>query len=1145
MALLLPKDITIDKLPQIWGGVQLGFGAHLMASLSSKNSHTFVFVARDDHRAQDFISFLSFFAPEKSTLYFPPWDVTPYDRLDPKIEVMAARLDVLAQLKLCKQPAPFLVTTVAAMAQKVLPPDILLESTLSLEVGHTMARSDFLTYAAHNGYHRLEVVRAAGEFAVRGDIIDFFPATCVRPVRIDFFGDTIERMRWFDPLTQKSDEEVTGSLTFTPANEVILTPETIQNFKANYCDIFGISSYSDELYESIENGISYPGMAHWLTLFYTQPETLQTYTHKPIYFFDHQVDDVFKSCLDQVQDHYQARVLQLKTKTDMPYRPVVPDLFYMTTKEWMSIPAIRLSPFKSPEDVHQFDSKPIPQFMPEKSTDRTIVYEKIKNFIKTSVGASLLTSATPGGRDRLQHLIEGHVETKLKIVETYQDLKKCEKVPGLTTMDISTGFDTKGLAILSETDLFGDTLKRPQKRRQTHKILTMEMAGFEVGDLLVHLDHGVGRYEGLSTLDTGQGPHDCLRLTYQGDDRLYVPVEHIGVLSKFGSGDEGVLDKLGATTWKKRKAQVEKRLFDIAEKLIAIAAKRALEVGEVLTPSDGLYQEFCDRFPYTETEDQLKALEDIIEDFGQGRPMDRLVCGDVGFGKTEVAMRAAFIAAASGGQVVIVVPTTLLANQHYRTFSDRFRDFPFKVGHLSRMVSQKERTETLKGLVDGTVNIVIGTHAVFAKNVSFHHLSLVIIDEEQHFGVTQKEKLKNMQPGVHVLSLSATPIPRTLQMAMTGIKEMSLISMPPVDRLAVQSFVMPVDDLIIREAILREYYRGGQVYYVCPRLADIEQVHVYLKALVPEVKIAVAHGQLPPAQLEKIMESFAGGAYQILLSTSIVESGLDISTANTLIVHRADMFGLSQLYQLRGRVGRSKARGYAYFTLPPQRQLATKAQKRLEVMQTLEGLGAGFALASHDMDIRGTGNLVGAEQSGHIKEVGLELYQHMLEEAIQTHKMGEAAILPQSWQPQISMAMEVRIPEVYVPDLGLRLGLYRRLADLTDADMIVDFRSELIDRFGPIPQSVENLLKLLILKQLCMPLHIEKINVGDKGAIFTFYKNNFPYPEKLINFLHQHPGVLKLRPDQKLVLSKSWGDVDKQFEGIKSFLENFALAVAS
>ena len=583
---------------------------------------------------------------------------------------------------------------------------------------------------------------------------------------------------------------------------------------------------------------------------------------------------------------------------------------------------------------------------------------------------------------------------------------------------------------------------------------------------------------------------------------------------------------------------MKSRIREIASELIKIAAERQLREAPRLAIEQGPYDEFCAGFPYEETEDQQAAIDVALGELASGKPMDRLICGDVGFGKTEIALRAAFVTAMSGKQVAVVVPTTLLARQHTKTFIDRFRDFPVKIGQASRLVSGKALAAVKKGMADGDMDVVIGTHALLGKNIKFRDLGLVIVDEEQHFGVAHKEKLKQLRAEVHVITLTATPIPRTLQLALSGVRDLSIIASPPIDRLAVRTFVAPFDPVVVREALLRERYRGGQAFYVCPRIEDLAGAKDFLDRHVPEMRVAVAHGQMPASVLDDIMSAFYDGKYDTLLSTTIIESGLDIPSANTLIVHRADRFGLSQLYQLRGRVGRSKLRAYSLFTLPADRKITPQAERRLKVLQSLDTLGAGFQLASHDLDIRGAGNLLGEEQSGHIKEVGFELYQQMLEEAVTSLKAGITAPAADKWSPQITIGTPVMIPEDYVADLPVRLALYRRLAELEDERAIDAFGAELVDRFGPLPQEVGHLLRLVGIKLLCRQANVEKIETGPKGAVISFRDSSFANPERLVGFIHQQGRSARVRPDMKVVFFDDWEEPEQRLRGTANILRN-------
>ena len=645
----------------------------------------------------------------------------------------------------------------------------------------------------------------------------------------------------------------------------------------------------------------------------------------------------------------------------------------------------------------------------------------------------------------------------------------------------------------------------------------------------------------MRAIEAAGAPHDCLEIHYAGGDKLFLPVENIELLSRYGSEEAGAeLDRLGSTAWQTRKARMKNRIREIAGELIKVAAERQLHDAPRLAVETGVYDEFCAGFPYEETDDQQAAIAAVLNDLSSGRPMDRLVCGDVGFGKTEVALRAAFIAAMNGKQVAVVVPTTLLSRQHYKTFADRLKGYPIHIAQASRLVSAKELAAAKKGLAEGTVDIVIGTHALLGKTVKFKDLGLIVVDEEQHFGVSHKEKLKQLRSEVHVLTLTATPIPRTLQLALSGVREMSIIATPPVDRLAVRTFVSPFDPVTVREALLRERYRGGQAFYVCPRIEDLADAKEFLDKTVPEVRVAVAHGQMPATALEDIMGAFYDGKFDVLLSTTIIESGLDIANANTLIVHRADMFGLAQIYQLRGRVGRSKLRAYALLTLPAGRKITPQAERRLKVLESLDTLGAGFQLASHDLDIRGAGNLLGDEQSGHIKEVGFELYQQMLEEAVLSMKAGIAAPVADKWSPQITIGTPVLIPEDYVTDLPVRLALYRRLSEIENDRDIEGFGAELVDRFGPLPEEVEYLLAIVAIKSLCRRANVEKIEVGPKGAVLSFRDNIFANPEGLISYIAKHPVGARVRPDQKVVFFDEWDSAEERLKGATDILRTIA-----
>ena len=954
----------------------------------------------------------------------------------------------------------------------------------------------------------------------------------------------------------------TGSLEaldLKPVSEALIDEEAIERFRLGYREAFG-AVRDDPLYEAVSEGRPHPGLEHWLPLFYERLTPFGELLPGVAVTLDYQAEEVRDTRLESIDDFYQARreLEGAEAAGGAPYRPLPPEQLYLDVAAWQAQLAGRavgrFSPFAATEgDPSQLDGggRAGLDFAAARAAPDGQLFAAVARALDDAQSAGkrvVIAAQTAGALDRLGHLLAEQGFTGQRPVGSWAEVQALAPGElGLAVLELERGFASDETILISEQDILGERLARAgQKRRRSENFLT-EVSALHEGDLVVHVEHGIGRYDGLLTIDVGGAPHDCLKVVYHGGDRLFVPVENLEVLSRYGSGDAGAeLDRLGQGSWQARKARVKHRLKMIADELMKVAAARELRGGEAMSPPEGAYDEFCARFPYPETDDQDRAIAETLEDLGSGRAMDRLVCGDVGFGKTEVALRAAFVTAMSGRQVAVVVPTTLLCRQHAATFTARFAGLPVRVGQLSRLTSAKDVKALKAGLADGTLDVVVGTHALLGKGIAFRDLGLLIIDEEQHFGVKQKERLKQLREEVHVLTLTATPIPRTLQLALSGVKEMSMIATPPVDRLAIRTFVLPYDPVIVREAILRERNRGGQCFYVCPRIEDIAGVAERLKTLVPEVRCGVAHGQLTGSELEAVMTDFLDHRIDLLLCTNIIESGLDIPSANTLIVHRADMFGLAQLYQIRGRIGRSKIRGYAYLTVPPGRMLTAAAQKRLEVMQTLDSLGAGFSLASHDLDIRGAGNLLGEEQSGHVREVGIELYQQLLEEAVAAAREGgrPGDGEEELWTPQINVGMPVLIPEVYVPDLNVRLGLYRRIAVLVDRREIEAFAAELIDRFGPLPQEVENLLQIVAIKRLCRAAGVSKVEAGEKGAVVSFHNDQVANLEGLLAFINRQAGRVKLRPDQKLVYRRNWDDARARVGGVKRLLDELVEAAA-
>jgi transcription-repair coupling factor (superfamily II helicase) len=1146
-----PKDLILAGVPE-------GLDALVLANLARSGgragaANAVLHVARDDRRLDQLESALSFFAPDLRVISFPAWDTVPYDRIGPNAEIVAKRITALAKLVLGGRKEPTVVlTTVNAVLQKVPPREFIRTALRPLAPGQRVDTARLIQRLTQSGFVRTGTVMEPGEFAVRGGIVDIFPPGRTTPVRLDFFGDNLETIKSFDVESQRSGK-IVQKLVLMPISEVAFGESAEKLFRSRYVELFGGGVAEDPLYQAVTAGQRYPGQEHWLPLFHVKMETLFDYVSGSEVSFDHLADDAVAERLAQINEHYQARVDALEAQKfgAPPYKPIPPDLLYMAGPDWKSALDVleirRLSPFEeaSRTEVRSWHGRTGRNFATERQAENGDLFGAVVGHIGNLIGQKrrvIVAAWTQGARERLATLLADHGLKDARKVDTYQDaLTLPGQVPALAVLGLEQGFETPELAVIGEQDILGDRLVRPRRKPKRAADVITEATALSVGDLVVHADHGIGRFEGLKTITALGAPHDCVEISYSGGDRLYLPVENIELLSRYGSESEGVqLDKLGGVAWQSRKARLKKRLREMAGELIKIAALRQLKEAPALTPPAGAWDEFVARFPYEETEDQQASIEAVIADLSAGRPMDRLICGDVGFGKTEVALRAAFVAAMSGLQVAVVVPTTLLARQHYRTFSQRFQGLPLKIAQASRLVAAKDLQDVKDGLKKGTVDIVVGTHALLGKGIEFARLGLLVIDEEQHFGVAHKERLKQLRDDVHVLTLSATPIPRTLQLALTGVRELSLITTPPVDRLAVRTYISPFDPVIIREALKRERYRGGQTYYVVPRISDLEDVAEFLREAVPELRVARAHGQISATELEDVMTAFYEGQYDVLLSTAIVESGLDVPNANTLIVHRADMFGLAQLYQLRGRVGRSKTRAYAYFTTPPGQKLTEGAEKRLKVLHSLDTLGAGFSLANHDLDLRGAGNLLGEEQSGHIKEVGFELYQSMLEEAVASLKGGDLGEGQDQWSPQISLGTPVLIPETYVADLQLRLGLYRRLSTIETRPEIDQFAAELVDRFGALPEEVVGLLDVMEIKGLCRQAGVSQVDAGPKGAVVMFRKNTFANPEGLLKMMQTSKGNLKLQPDHKLVLKGDWTDGARRLDGVRTFVGELA-----
>ena len=1121
-------------------GAPDGFDANILSNFITEKQKSIIFVARDDKRLDLMRKSLWFFSPNIPVLNFPSWDCLPYDRVSPNADVSSARMATLAALSSGFEAPLVLLTTLNAITQYIPNRTIVSNNSFVAIVGRTINVKELRSYFSKMGFVQTPTVTEPGDYAIRGGIIDVFPPGESGPVRMDLFGDELESARRFDPVTQRTVENL-DRIEFAPVSEVILDDVSINRFRNNYRKEFGSAGLDDPLYEAISAGRKHQGYEHWAPYFHDGMETIFDHLPNAVIFMDENIERIHTSRWDGINDQYEARLeaLNSKNRLETVYKPIKPELFYVSPDDLFDLLNNReqrkFIVLPQPTGPNSLDMRARigRNFAPERQNEELGLFEEFAKHIieKRKTTSVIIASMSLGARERLYGLLQDQGLSGMVNIKTWKDINQAIGSISLAVWHLEHGFEAPGLTIISEQDVLGELIIRKTNKKRRAKDFLTEASSLSVGDLVVHVDHGVGRYSGLETVKAAGAPHDCLLLEYANNDRLYLPVENVELLSRYGH-ETGLLDRLGGSAWQAKKAKLKERIREMADKLLRIAAERSLRKSEILEVSPDKWNAFCARFPYVETDDQLNAIEDVVSDMSSGKPMDRLICGDVGFGKTEVALRAAFIAASAGTQAAIIAPTTLLARQHFKSFEERFRGTGIRVKQLSRFVTTSQMKKNREALRDGAVEIIIGTHALLAKDIKFANLGLLIIDEEQKFGVGHKERLKQLRSDIHVLTLTATPIPRTLQLSLSGVRELSVIGTPPIDRLAIRTYVSEFDTVTLREALLREHYRGGQSFFVVPRISDLPEIEAFIEEQVPEINHVVAHGQMPAGELDERMNAFYDGKFGILVATTIVESGLDIPTANTIIIHRADMFGLSQLYQIRGRVGRSKTRAYAYLTTKPRQKLTHAAIKRLRVLGSLDSLGAGFMLASQDLDIRGAGNILGEEQSGNVREVGYELYQEMLEDAIAKIKSGQMEGLTDegSWSPQINLGVPVLIPETYVQDLDVRLGLYRRLSALAKKIELEAFAAELIDRFGKLPTEVDMLLRVVRIKGMCRAAGIAKLDSGPKGAVIQFYQDKFISPSGLAQYLLDSRGTAKIK-DNKLIVLRDWTNDDKKVKG--------------
>ncbi len=1121
------------------------------ASELEKIDGNIIIILKNDREIDDFARNLRFFVKEDVEIHsFPDFDKLPYEQTQASPKILETRIKTLHFLsqKLGKQIV--IVTSLKAISRKQIPANEFAKNVFHLKENAIIDRKMLIEKLLEGGYERENMALNVGDFAVRGSILDIFPIGFEEPVRLDFAGDEIETIKFFDIKTQISFKDRSISeIKILPASEVVLNEKTRGNFLENHKMQFSVKACSSQVYESVKNGRRILAMENFLPHFYNELECLTEYLPGNLKIFTNSasLEIAHDAFLEEVNEAFKFHdSFENAGFSGEKKKFLAPNELYLSKEEFqksiLNLDVINFAAFRIEENGANFQEsnfKKSPDLANLSSLHKISAFVLLKDMLP-SKKKILIACRGKGSLSRISEICQTNEISSVKVNFFHEIFKLQNNQLAVAIVEIETGFEFQfngqEILVISEKDLLGEKLaslssirKKKASIKRLENILN-EAANFEKGDLVVHRDHGIGEFEALESLEVNGSLHDFLKISYQGNDKFYLPVENIELLTKYGA-EKAELDKLGMASYQMRKARLKKKLQEIAAQLIKIAAERKLQILDPITPDLGMFNEFVQKFPYVETDDQLAAINDVLEDLEKGIIMDRLICGDVGFGKTEVAIRATFAVVRSTNllkrQVAILAPTTLLARQHFEVFHERLAPFGIRVGMISRLVSATAINETKEKVKKGEIDVVIGTHAILSESLEFHNLSLLVIDEEQAFGVLQKEKIKQMAKQVHLLAMSATPIPRTLQMSLIGIKDLSLIATPPMDRLPIRTSVLEFDPLTVREAILREFNRGGKIFYVAPRISDLSWVTKMLEDVVPEIPFVVCHGQMKPSEIDKRTQEFENGKYSILVSTSIIESGIDIESANTMIIHRADMFGLSALYQLRGRIGRGKVRAHAYLTIKSSKLITANALKRLEILSSIEELGAGFTIASSDMDERGFGNLLGTEQAGNVKEVGAELYQKMLQDEIEKlHCQPSEIVKDQDWSPSLNLNMPILIPESYIPDLSLRLGLYRRIAFLKNREEIDAFLMEMVDRFGEVPMEMKNLLEVADLKMICRQLKIEKLDLGSKAIVLVFRSKDEFNLEGLVNLAIKMPHKFRIRQDQKFMIMG-------EFQGVK------------
>jgi transcription-repair coupling factor (superfamily II helicase) len=1137
----LPKK-SGDKLK--FGNLQGSSLALVISMAARENSAPSLVITTDTLAADQLETALKFFAPDLTILNFPAWETLPYDNFSPHQDIISQRLLTLSRLPHITQG--ILIVPITSLLQRLSPRNYLDGAGFILERGEKINLDDMRKRLESSGYRCVGQVMEHGDFAVRGSLLDLFPSGSEYPYRIDLFDCEVDSIRTFDPETQRSIEQV-EKIGLLPAREYPLTEEAIKRFRENWRENFSGNPTLCPIYQDVSQGFSPPGIEYYLPLFFENTQTLLDYLPSNSLIF--QAENIHQSA-ENFWKEITERYEQSRYDTTRPIIP--PNKLYLSVSDLFSqlnsFAQIQLQSASLASSTSQinFDTQALPEVSINNKAEQPL--GNLQKFLAQAERRILFCAETAGRQEALLDLLKT-ISIQPQHFSSWENFLQSSELIGIVITPIEEGLylTSPSLVLIAESQLFGQQIMQRRRRKSKQfdsDAIVKNLAELNMGSPVVHIDHGVGRYLGLQTLNLGDVPGEFLTLEYANDAKLYVPVSSLHLISRYSGMDleNAPLNKLGSDQWDKAKRKAAEQVSDVAAELLDVYAQRAARKGYAFQIPDGMYAAFSQAFPFEETPDQQQAIEQVIADMKSPLSMDRLVCGDVGFGKTEVAMRAAFIAVHDGKQVVILVPTTLLAQQHYENFKDRFAQWPVTVEVISRFRSAQEQKKVLEKLENGTVDILIGTHRLLQKDVHVKNLGLLIIDEEHRFGVQQKEKLKALRAEVDVLTLTATPIPRTLNMTLSGLRELSIIATPPARRLSIKTFVRERNTSLIREAILRELLRGGQVFFLHNDVQSIEKCAHEIESLVPEARVVIAHGQMPERELERVMADFYHRHFNVLVCSTIIETGIDIPTANTIIMDRADKFGLAQLHQLRGRVGRSHHQAYAYLMTPPKKAMTPDAVKRLDAIANFEDLGAGFMLATHDLEIRGAGEVLGEEQSGNMQAIGFTLYMELLDRAVAALKSGKEPALekPLRHGTEIDLQIPALIPENYIPDIHMRLVFYKRIASAVNKEDLNDLQVELIDRFGLLPQPLKNLFEITELKQKAQLLGIHKIDATAKGVRFEFDAKPNVDPAIIIKLIQSYPDQYKLEGATRLRFITSQEKAEEKITNVAKVLERFS-----